>query len=94
MQTAFSPPEATLLDAVSPDPSSKSLLAGGALALSLSPPPAPLTGLLALVPAYGARVDLRAAEERYRGAVKALGDRLGEDTWMLGSACVSTPLLA
>ena len=87
-QTAFNPSETTLLDAVSPDPASKSLLSGSALSVSLNPPPAPLTGLLSLLPAYGERVDLHAIEENYRGAVKALSDRLGEDTWILGSACV------
>ena len=87
-QTAFSPSDTTFLEAISPDPSSKSLISAGSLSISLTPPPAPLTGLLSLVPAYGERVDLHAVEEKYRSAVKALSDRLGEDTWILGSAYV------
>lgn len=83
---AFSPAETSLLEKISPDPSSKSLLTGGSLSVSLIPPPAPLTGLLSLLPAYGERIDLHAIEEKYRGAIKALSDRLGEDTWILGSA--------
>lgn len=88
-QIAFSPSNTSLLSMFSPDPSSSSFLsADGSLSISLNPPPAPLTGLLSVIPSYGHRVDLNAIEEKYRDAIKGLGDRLGEDSWMLGSAYV------
>jgi hypothetical protein len=86
-QVAFTTSSSSLLDTLSPDPAS-SISSPGGFSFSLNPPPAPLTGLLSLLPAYGHRVDLNAIEDKYRDAVKALSDRLGEDTWMLGSSYV------
>lgn len=89
-QIAHATSSTTLLEKISPDPSSASFIsASGSFSFSLNPPPAPLTGLLSLLPSYGQRVDMEALDEKYRDAIKALSNRLSEDTWMLGSACVS-----
>ncbi|KAF8643778.1 hypothetical protein AX16_008797 [Volvariella volvacea WC 439] len=50
------------------------------------PPPAPLTGFASLFPPSGARVSQSTIEAQYRDAVVALSERLGTDTWFLGSS--------
>ncbi|PCH37765.1 hypothetical protein WOLCODRAFT_95793 [Wolfiporia cocos MD-104 SS10] len=52
----------------------------------LNPPPAPLTGISSLLPAYGAHVDRNAVALQYREAIASLSERLGTDKWFLGSA--------
>ncbi|VDB95377.1 unnamed protein product [Peniophora sp. CBMAI 1063] len=52
----------------------------------LSPPPAPLSGLLSVVQPFGRRVPVGAVHARYHEAVAALSERLGTDRWFLGSA--------
>lgn len=55
---------------------------------SLNPPPAPLTGLSALLPPFGAHFDRLAIELQYKDAIAALSERLGTDRWFLGSSYV------
>ncbi|KAI0028868.1 hypothetical protein K488DRAFT_57596 [Vararia minispora EC-137] len=52
----------------------------------LSPPPAPTSGLLSLLPPFGSRVPSSAILARYCDAIAALSERLGTDRWFLGSA--------
>ncbi|KAI6022749.1 hypothetical protein EDC04DRAFT_2574901 [Pisolithus marmoratus] len=52
----------------------------------LNPPPVPLTGFSSFLPAFGANVSLSALHPQYTEAVSAVSERLGEDTWFLGSA--------
>ncbi|KAI6109721.1 hypothetical protein F5141DRAFT_804132 [Pisolithus sp. B1] len=52
----------------------------------LNPPPAPLTGFSSLLPAFGANVSLSALHLQYTEAINVVSERLGEDTWFLGSA--------
>ncbi|KAI6028485.1 hypothetical protein F5J12DRAFT_889007 [Pisolithus orientalis] len=52
----------------------------------LNPPPAPLTGFNSFLPAFGANISLSALQPQYTEAISALSERLGEDTWFLGSA--------
>ncbi|KZV71158.1 hypothetical protein PENSPDRAFT_578320 [Peniophora sp. CONT] len=52
----------------------------------LSPPPAPLSGLLSLVQPLGKRLAVGGVHARYHEAVAALSERLGTDRWFLGSA--------
>ncbi|KAF5330931.1 hypothetical protein D9619_005380 [Psilocybe cf. subviscida] len=57
----------------------------------LSPPPASLTGLCSFIPPQGTRVNTIAILSQYRDAISALSERLGTDTWFLGSS-EPTPL--
>ncbi|KAG1756408.1 uncharacterized protein EDB91DRAFT_1241480 [Suillus paluster] len=60
--------------------------AGGmAIAVTLSPPPAPLTGLSSLLPSYGTNISLSSIQGQYAEAIASLSERLGTDTWFLGS---------
>ncbi|KZT26570.1 hypothetical protein NEOLEDRAFT_1241025 [Neolentinus lepideus HHB14362 ss-1] len=61
------------------------------IAATLTPPPAPLTGLASLFPPYGAHVPVAELELKYAEAVGALSERLGGDKWFLGSES-PTPL--
>ena len=54
----------------------------------MSPPIAPLTGILSVLPSYGSRVPEAIIYARYAEAINALSDRLGKDKWFLGSALV------
>ena len=54
----------------------------------LAHPPAPLFGISALLPPYGAHVDVAAVEQQYKDAISSLSERLGTDKWFLGSAYV------
>jgi hypothetical protein len=58
------------------------------VATLLAPPPAPISGLLSLLPPHGARIPVAAVRARYHEAVAALSERLGTDRWFLGSQCV------
>ncbi|KAG2061590.1 hypothetical protein BDR06DRAFT_947068 [Suillus hirtellus] len=61
-------------------------IAGGrALATTLSPPPAPLTGLSSVLPPYGANITLSSVQGQYAEAITSLSERLGTDHWFLGS---------
>lgn len=51
----------------------------------LNPPPAPLSGLSSLLPPYGARISPNAIGARYRDAIAALSERLGQHEWFLDS---------
>ncbi|KAI9450726.1 hypothetical protein BJY52DRAFT_1125757 [Lactarius psammicola] len=51
----------------------------------LTPPPAPLSGFSSLLPPYGARLSPNAIAARYRDAIAALSERLGQHEWFLGS---------
>ncbi|KAH9019130.1 hypothetical protein EDB85DRAFT_2009613 [Lactarius pseudohatsudake] len=51
----------------------------------LSPPPAPLSGFSSLLPPYGARLSPNAIAARYRDAIAALSECLGQHEWFLGS---------
>ncbi|EKM82491.1 hypothetical protein AGABI1DRAFT_111105 [Agaricus bisporus var. burnettii JB137-S8] len=57
----------------------------------LTPPPAPLTGYLSLLPPWGTRISHSAIMAQYRDAIASLSERLGTDKWFLGSA-EPTPL--
>ncbi|KAI6036504.1 hypothetical protein BKA83DRAFT_5654 [Pisolithus microcarpus] len=52
----------------------------------LSPPPAPLTGFSSFLPTFGANISLSALHPQYTEAINAVSERLGGDTWFLGSA--------
>ena len=54
----------------------------------LNPPPAPLTGLSALLPPFGTHFDRSAIELQYKDAIASLSERLGTDRWFLGSPYV------
>jgi metaxin len=56
------------------------------LAMILTPPPAPLTGLSTLIPPHGVNVPAGALHLRYHEAIAALSERLGTDKWFLGSS--------
>ncbi|EJD05691.1 uncharacterized protein FOMMEDRAFT_145137 [Fomitiporia mediterranea MF3/22] len=56
------------------------------LSMLLSPPPAPLSGFTTVFPLYGERVSRASIKSQYRDAIKSLSDRLGNDTWFLGSS--------
>ncbi|KAG2157462.1 hypothetical protein DEU56DRAFT_21666 [Suillus clintonianus] len=58
---------------------------GRALAATLSPPPAPLTGLSSILPSYGTNISLSSIQGQYAEAIASLSERLGTDTWFLGS---------
>lgn len=73
-----------------PQPALSQLLrtatAGGrALAATLSPPPAPLTGLSSVLPSYGTNITLSSVQGQYAEAIASLSERLGTDKWFLGS---------
>ncbi|KAF8263056.1 hypothetical protein EI94DRAFT_1599203 [Lactarius quietus] len=51
----------------------------------LTPPPAPLSGFSSLLPPYGARLSPNAIGARYRDAIAALSERLGQQEWFLDS---------
>lgn len=51
----------------------------------LNPPPAPLTGFSSLFPSFGTNVTLSALQGQYTESITALSERLGTDTWLLGS---------
>ncbi|KAI0291078.1 hypothetical protein B0F90DRAFT_407905 [Multifurca ochricompacta] len=52
----------------------------------LTPPPAPLSGFSSILPPYGARLLPSAIASRYRDAIAALSERLGQHEWFLGSS--------
>lgn len=58
---------------------------GRALAVTLSPPPAPLTGLSSVLPSYGTNITLSSIQGQYAEAIASLSERLGTDKWFLGS---------
>ncbi|KAG2365714.1 hypothetical protein BDR07DRAFT_1470320 [Suillus spraguei] len=58
---------------------------GRALAATLSPPPAPLTGLSSILPSYGTNITLSSIQGQYAEAIASLSERLGTDRWFLGS---------
>ncbi|KAH9989085.1 hypothetical protein BJV74DRAFT_773235 [Russula compacta] len=49
------------------------------------PPPAPLFGFSSPLPPYGARLSPNAITARYRDAIAALSERLGQHEWFLDS---------
>jgi len=51
----------------------------------LSPPPAPVTGLYALLPPSGVRINTASILSQYKEAIASLSQRLGTDQWFLGS---------
>ncbi|KAH9956610.1 hypothetical protein BC827DRAFT_1261765 [Russula dissimulans] len=51
----------------------------------LTTPPAPLSGFSSLLTPYGARLSPNAIVARYRDAIAALSERLGQQEWFLGS---------
>ncbi|KAG2077937.1 hypothetical protein BDR04DRAFT_1087613 [Suillus decipiens] len=55
------------------------------LAATLSPPPAPLTGLSSVLPSYGTNITLSSIQGQYAEAIASLSERLGTDRWFLGS---------
>ncbi|KAG1770385.1 hypothetical protein EV702DRAFT_1139236 [Suillus placidus] len=57
---------------------------GRALAVTLSPPPAPLTGLSSVLPSYGTNITLSSIQGQYADAIASLSERLGTDKWFLG----------
>ncbi|KAG0705086.1 hypothetical protein DFH29DRAFT_316400 [Suillus ampliporus] len=60
--------------------------AGGRdLSATLSPPPAPLTGLSSLLPSFGTNITLSSIQAQYAEAIASLSERLGTDRWFLGS---------
>ncbi|KAI5121027.1 hypothetical protein M0805_005972 [Coniferiporia weirii] len=56
------------------------------LSMSLTPPPAPLSGISSVFRQYGERVSLSSIQSQYYDAIISLSDRLGEDKWFLGSS--------
>ncbi|KAI0289853.1 hypothetical protein BC826DRAFT_1106794 [Russula brevipes] len=52
----------------------------------LTPPPAPLSGFSSPLPPCGARLSPNAIGARYRDAIAALSERLGQHEWFLGSS--------
>ncbi|KAH9980867.1 hypothetical protein BGW80DRAFT_1162641 [Lactifluus volemus] len=52
----------------------------------LTPPPAPLSGFSSPLPPYGVHFSPNVITSRYRDAISALSERLGQDEWFLGSA--------
>jgi metaxin len=73
-------PRAASLLPLSPD-----AIVGRPIGTFLHPPPAPLSGLGSLLPPYGTRVPTSTVELQYREAISSLSQRLGTDTWFLGS---------
>jgi metaxin len=55
----------------------------------LTPPPGPLSGISSLLPPYGVRVSPSAIASRYRDAIAALSECLGQHEWFLGSPYVT-----
>ncbi|KAF8470471.1 hypothetical protein DFH94DRAFT_211850 [Russula ochroleuca] len=51
----------------------------------LTPPPAPLSGFASPLPPYGARLSPNAISARYRDAIAALSECVGQHEWFLGS---------
>ena len=51
----------------------------------LSPPPASITGLCALLPPAGVRINTASILTRYKEAIASLSQRLGTEKWFLGS---------
>jgi metaxin len=54
----------------------------------VTPPPAPLSGFASPLPPYGARLSPNAISARYRDAISALSECLGQHEWFLGSPYV------
>ncbi|OAX42009.1 hypothetical protein K503DRAFT_711481 [Rhizopogon vinicolor AM-OR11-026] len=58
---------------------------GRALGVTLSPPPAPLTGLSSVLPPFGTNITLSSIQGQYAEAITSLSERLGTDRWFLAS---------
>ncbi|OJA18777.1 hypothetical protein AZE42_01631 [Rhizopogon vesiculosus] len=58
---------------------------GRALGVTLSPPPAPLTGLSSVLPPFGTNITLSSIQGQYAEAIASLSERLGTDRWFLAS---------